>query len=129
MFQTIVDLNAKRQEEAGEACVEPLVFKAVDGGYEAFRAHGPGTWIDWSADETCPQANVANDTEAQHDAIAFCEWRESGEQGSGDVPPAPVEGASCQGRCGGSSQDGSCLCDAQCEQFGDCCGDNVAACG
>ena len=50
MYQTIVDFNAKREEEAG-ACLPPVVFKATDGGYDLFRDHNPVGWVDWSEDE------------------------------------------------------------------------------
>jgi hypothetical protein len=128
MFDTVMDLNAARQEEAGEACVEPVVFKATDGGYEAFRSFRPEGWVAWSEDESCPQRDVVNDAVApKADGLAFCDWQDAA-AGEGDEPPAE-EGASCQGRCGGSSSDGTCFCDAQCTDFGDCCGDKVAACG
>ena len=128
MFETIMDLNLARQEEAGDACVEPLVFKATGGGYEAFRSFRPEGWVAWSEDEACPQRGVVDDTEApREDGLSFCDFREA-TTGDGGEPP-PAEGASCAGRCGGSSADGSCFCDAQCTDFGDCCGDKVMACG
>jgi hypothetical protein len=77
MYETIMDLNAELQAQAGDACVQPLVFKATDGGYEPFRAHEPFGWREWSADEACPQANVQNDVEAEHDAIEFCAWNDA----------------------------------------------------
>lgn len=37
-------------------------------------------------------------------------------------------GASCGGICGGTSADGTCFCDGDCEEFGDCCEDFCDAC-
>ncbi|HWB75288.1 MAG TPA: hypothetical protein VG755_10035, partial [Nannocystaceae bacterium] len=75
MYRTIVALNDELQEQAGDACVQPIVFKASDGGYEIFRAHESLGGKDWRADEACPQANVQDDTEAEHAWTDFCEWR------------------------------------------------------
>lgn len=43
-----------------------------------------------------------------------------------DTPPAA---GSCEGECGGPGSDGSCWCDDQCAQLGDCCEDKADACG
>ena len=37
-------------------------------------------------------------------------------------------GASCAGYCGGLSADGTCYCDVDCQQYGDCCADVATAC-
>ncbi len=76
MFRTIMAVNDELQEEAGDACVEPVVFKATDGGYAVFQAHDPITWREWRADETCPQANVTDDAIAESLSTPFCEWNE-----------------------------------------------------
>lgn len=39
----------------------------------------------------------------------------------------PATGGSCVGKCGGEST--GCMCDDQCTQYGDCCGDYKTACG
>jgi hypothetical protein len=128
MYETIVDFNASRQEEAA-MCLPPIVFKAMDGGYAAFRAHDPTGWVDWSEDESCPQRNVANDTEAAFAGTSYCAWKDltegGGEDDGGGAPPA----ATCEGACGGQSADASCWCDDLCEGYGDCCSDRVQACG
>jgi hypothetical protein len=36
---------------------------------------------------------------------------------------------SCVGHCGGPSASGTCYCDVDCLQVGDCCADVVKACG
>jgi hypothetical protein len=74
MYETIMDLNHQRQADAGDACVEPVVFKAVGGDYAVFRNHNPTGWVSWSEDESCPQRNVVNDAEAEHQGMPFCEW-------------------------------------------------------
>ena len=127
MYDTVMSLNEQLQAEAGDACMQPVVFKAVDGDYAVFRDHNPVGWVPWSADEACPQAGVLNDAEAEHDAMPFCEWSEAG--GDEPEPPAPDAGASCEGRCGTSSSDGSCWCDDQCAELGDCCADLEMVCG
>jgi hypothetical protein len=117
MYQTIVDYNAK-QQEAAAACMPPVVFKATGGGYDVFRNHNPVGWVDWRADESCPQANVVDDTEATHAATPYCEWKEE---------PAAT-GGTCEGHCGGQGSEG-CWCDDACAGYGDCCSDHAAACG
>lgn len=136
MYQTIVDFNAKREEEAG-ACLPPVVFKATDGGYDQFREHNALGWVDWSEDEHCPQRNVTDDTEAEQASVGYCEWQaatggddggddgDDGDDGTGDEP----EAGSCEDACGGPADGGRCWCDDQCEELGDCCDDFAAACG
>ena len=43
-------------------------------------------------------------------------------------PPAEPVLESCQDSCGGQSSTGSCYCDSQCEEFGDCCDDYALLC-
>lgn len=74
MYRSIMDLNEELQAEAGEACVEPTIFKATDGGYDVFQAHDPLVWKAWRADETCPQAGVQDDEVAPPIGASFCEW-------------------------------------------------------
>jgi hypothetical protein len=120
MYETIVDFNAQRQQEAA-MCLPPVVFKATDGGYEVFRAHNPVGWTDWRADESCPQRNVLDDTEAEHVATPYCDWK--------DAPDAPSDGGACAGHCGGQADDASCWCDDACTDYGDCCSDFARECG
>lgn len=44
-----------------------------------------------------------------------------------DAPPPAAN--SCQGHCGGPSEDKSCYCDDLCEGYGDCCSDFAELCG
>ena len=74
MYQIAMDYNASLAEQA---CVDPVVFKATGGGYEAFRAFAEQTgrgalWKSWTADETCPQQNVMEDTEVEPLAVDWC---------------------------------------------------------
>jgi hypothetical protein len=119
MYETIMDLNAQLQLQAGDACVEPIVFKARAGGYAIFREHDPQGWVDWSEDEACPQRNVLEDAEASREIMPFCEW--SAEASGADQ-------GSCLARCGGESVDGSCWCDEVCDVLGDCCADFGSVC-
>ena len=76
MYQIVMDYNRGLQES--DSCQEPVVFMMRDGGYEIFKAHADslgrgGEWVDWSADESCPQAStVSTDTEAGHNWTGFC---------------------------------------------------------
>lgn len=87
MYEIIMDYNRRLQEDG---CNEPAVFMARAGGYDLFRDHAAATdraalWVEWSADEECPQADVYHDTEASHAWTPWCEL--------GATPPPP--GASC----------------------------------
>lgn len=136
MYETIIKTNVEREEEA-QACLEPLVFKAVDGGYEAFRAVGPDTWVEYSNDENCSQGDTLNDVEVDHNWTAYCEWVEGGgDAGGGDTGGGDTggddtgggsDGPSCEGNCGNSA--GECWCDSLCEENGDCCDDYRTVCG
>jgi len=69
--------NEAEQAEQNGQCAEPLVFKARNGGYDPFRQYAYDTgrgsqWVEWSADETCPQANVQTDTETSPPWTNFC---------------------------------------------------------
>ncbi|MCB9730152.1 MAG: hypothetical protein H6744_12665 [Deltaproteobacteria bacterium] len=78
MYVLIMALNDQRvQDTATASCNPPLVFKAREGDYAEFRdfaiASGQGdAWVEWSADETCPQADVSDDTETAHQWADFC---------------------------------------------------------
>ena len=128
MYATIVDYNEKRQQEAA-ACLPPVVFKAQDGGYDVFRDHNPVGWVAWSEDEPCPQRNVADDTEADHASLAYCEWKDVMEGTDEDDDGGDTAGPTCNGACGGQSADASCWCDELCDGYGDCCSDKAAVCG
>jgi hypothetical protein len=53
----------------------------------------------------------------------------TGGSGGGTPPPPPPPGNSCKNHCGGQSADGSCFCNPDCQQYGDCCPDFILACG
>jgi hypothetical protein len=98
MFKIIMDY-ADSVEAQGGACAPPVVFKATNGGYDAFKAfavsEGKGSqWINWSADESCPQAGVPNDIEAEQIWTGYCEWlsaknASAGGDGGADGGSAP----------------------------------------
>ncbi len=52
-----------------------------------------------------------------------------GDGGGADGGGTPPAGSSCAASCGGASSDGSCYCDAECTDNGDCCSDYAAQCG
>jgi len=129
MYETIMAVNEQRQADA-QACLEPLVFKAVDGEYEAFRSYAPGTWAAYSNDENCPQGDLPghDDVEAEHDWTPYCAWSEGdADAGGDDGGVTPPRADSCEGHCGDQAQD--CFCDAACSEYGDCCDDYAATCG
>lgn len=139
MYETIMAVNEQRQEDA-EACLEPLVFKAVDGEYAEFQAFAPESWVAYSNDENCPQGDLPehNDVETAHDWTNYCEWTDagggddsggddSGGDDSGGDDSGGDDGASCSDRCGGMAD--SCWCDDSCAEYGDCCDDYTSTCG
>lgn len=89
MYQIALDYNQSLQEDM---CAEPVVFKNTNGGYQVFADYAAATdrghlWKPWSADESCPQAGVANDTLAETDAAPWCELE--------SVPGGGGEGGTC----------------------------------
>ena len=93
MYQIAMDLNRQIIEDTpADACPDLVVFKNRDDhtdGFEVFRdfARSIGqedAWVTWSADENCPQANVAADTQADHEWTNFCDL--------GTQAPDPVQG-------------------------------------
>jgi len=79
MHDIIMTMNEERVwDDVTELCTEPLVFKARAGGFAVFQQYaeqiGLGAlWVPWSADESCPQANVLDDLEVAHAWTPFCE--------------------------------------------------------
>lgn len=74
MYQIVMDYNRSLLESS---CQEPVVFKCQGGGYQLFANYAAQTgrahlWKPWSEDESCPQRNVSNDTEADSQALAWC---------------------------------------------------------
>ena len=91
MFQLIMELNqAIIYDEESRMCQEPIVFKMVDGDYAIFKDYAASVdashmWVEWSADESCPQAEtVMTDTEVAHEWVTFCEL-------ASEEEPEPVE--------------------------------------
>lgn len=80
MAEIILDYAQKEAEkDASEGvCREPKVFKASEGGkYDTWKAHAASLgraadWREWSADESCPQSGVFEDTVVA-DAPAMCQ--------------------------------------------------------
>ncbi len=84
MYEIIMDFNDKRIKDDGCESVE--VFMASDDnsdGYAQFRAYAEQTgrgadWVAWSADESCPQADVQADTRDERPSGDACDVVESG---------------------------------------------------
>jgi hypothetical protein len=81
MYDLVMEYNRILVEDPDSGqCREVAVFKNRDDrgdGFDLFRdfaeAKGMGdAWVAWSADESCPQANVAEDTEAEHAWTDLC---------------------------------------------------------
>lgn len=92
MFEIIM-LKAQNdiQGHSNDECVMPEPFMNKDGGYAVFKEFaesiGRGDeWRAWSEDESCPPANVQNDTQESHDWTPWCEVTLGGEA------PAPAGG-------------------------------------
>lgn len=88
MDKAMVAIN----DPASATCSPPPIFRN-DNGYEVFRQHaeliGRGAeWKAWTADETCPQANVAVDALAPSQATAYCTIAEALDSDG----PAPAPG-------------------------------------
>jgi hypothetical protein len=80
MYTIIVEYNTELVEgaHANGQCVEPVVFKARSGGYDPFRQYAIDTgrdamWVEWSEDESCPQAGVLDDVELAPLWSDFCD--------------------------------------------------------
>ncbi len=61
------------------SCAEPTPFMNQNGGYEVFKAYAQeigrgGEWVAWSEDESCPQRNVDNDRQEEHDGTPWCDF-------------------------------------------------------
>ncbi len=95
MFAIVMEYNTDLVEADPDTCVDPVVFKAEDGGYSLFQDYAVSTgrgdqWVEWSADESCPQAGVSDDTEVEHTWADYCDiedailGNEGGDGGSGD---------------------------------------------
>jgi hypothetical protein len=76
MFDII--MNKARADAAAGSCTAPVVFKSRQDGYQLWAQHAatlgrPVDWRAWSEDESCPQRNVAEDTEAMAIATPYCQ--------------------------------------------------------
>ncbi len=80
MFDIAMSMNIELQKQQ-DVCADIVVFKNRDDatdGYQVFQewaaANGRGDqWVAWSADESCPQAEVAEDTEVPATYAPYCE--------------------------------------------------------
>jgi hypothetical protein len=91
MYDIVMEYNTGLVEADPDTCVDPEVFKAEDGGYSLFQDYAISTgrgdqWVEWSADESCPQAGVSDDSEADHDWADYCDVEDAilGNEGGDD---------------------------------------------
>ena len=79
MYEIVMEYNLGFvYDDETQTCNQPEVFMVKDGGYPVFKQYaeqvGKGhLWVAWSADETCPQSGVENDTEQEHSCTPFCD--------------------------------------------------------
>ncbi len=79
MFKIIMDL-VDTGEKAATECKAPPIFMVTDDGYADFEAHAKtmglqSYWKSWSADESCPQKNVTDDTKATQQWTSYCDLK------------------------------------------------------
>jgi hypothetical protein len=77
MYQIVMDY-AMQLEAQSSTCAPPPIFMVQSGGFHAFKKFAKDTgrelqWKPWSADETCPQKNVTDDTEAVQLWTDYCD--------------------------------------------------------
>ncbi|RMG14672.1 MAG: hypothetical protein D6729_13415 [Deltaproteobacteria bacterium] len=113
MYEIIMDYNRGVVDDGSGTCNAPVPFMARnagagDDGYALFREHaqaiGRGDeWVDWSADETCPQADTVTDTLAETTAKPWCDLGldPGSDPGPGPEPPPTLGG------CGDTGADRS----------------------
>ena len=76
MFSVVMEWEHRRVQEAPE-CSDAFVMKMRDGRYAEYEALAEEmglTWVEWSADEGCPQADtVQTDTEMEVSWTPYCD--------------------------------------------------------
>ncbi len=101
---------------ASQSCQPAVVFKGrndAGDGYKVFADFAAATghnWVAWSADESCPQSGVSEDTEEPNTITDFCSLGTS-------TPPTP---SACQS---GEFQCSNTMCipaDWECDGDNDC---------
>ncbi len=93
-----------------DQCVEPVVFKARDGGgYDPFSTYATqigraGDWVDWSEDESCAARDTDEDVETNAPWTSFCDLDEVLVGGEDPDPIDPATGGNTGSPdCGGCS--------------------------
>jgi hypothetical protein len=88
MYDVIADYAAdeKADAEARGVCEPLTVFMSHTDGYQRWATYAASTgrgaaWRAWTEDETCQQANVASDTEADHQWTDRCDLEDGGGSG------------------------------------------------
>lgn len=93
MFEIIMEYARTEQAdaEATGMCIAPTVFRAEADGYDRWANFAAdldrgGEWVGWTADETCPWADVPQDSFSQREVADFC-----GAEVVDPVEPDPIE--------------------------------------
>ncbi|MCA9672295.1 MAG: hypothetical protein KC503_42165 [Myxococcales bacterium] len=111
MYQLIMAMVEARELAAAPGqCEAPPIFMARDGGYQIFSDYAAaqgqaGDWVPWSADESCPQAGVSDDTPDLPEWSDYCAL-DLHAGATASQPDAGGDGSS-DGSGDGSSGDGS----------------------
>lgn len=97
MFDIVMDYAEQEQEQ--DACVEPTVFRAEQGGYDRWKDYAAATnraaaWVAWSEDEACPQRTVRDDAIAASEAVHWC--------------ALPTQAGGSESGCNGVTWEGYC---------------------
>ena len=104
MWEIVVDYAAEEQEDAGDVCLPPTVFRAEDGDYARWADFADATgrghlWNPWSEDETCPQRDAIDDVVVQ-DLDGWCDTLEA--------PTVTPDAPAADEGCGDLTWEGAC---------------------
>lgn len=86
MYQIVMDYNHSLMQDQ---CVEPVVFKASSGGYQAFADYAAATgrghlWKSWSEDEPCAQRDTSDDVTIDTATLSWCQIGDDADGGGCD---------------------------------------------
>ncbi len=116
---TDAECDALTDESKG-TCQPAKVFKGRDDsgdGYQVFAdfaAANGYAWVAWSADETCPQAGVSEDTEEPQEAVDYCELSNVPECQSNEFSCGGGQCISSGWRCDGDDDCDNAFDEADC---------------
>lgn len=115
MYDLVIAYAEAEQDdaEAANTCVEPTIFRMRDGGYAPFSDYAASVgqadaWVDWSADEACPQADATDGIVSREPFTAWCDLEAPADPDPVDPDPTDtgdtgVDNGDTEGGCGCSS--------------------------